>query len=81
MSDLIEVNPEILGGKPIIKGTKIPVSLIYEFIGLNYTIDDIIEEYPHLDRKVILKIIELGNDAIKNLSKVNLDEVINKEVH
>jgi len=52
MSDLIESNPEILGGKPIIKGTRIPVALIYELIGLNYTIDDILKEYPHLYRYV-----------------------------
>ena len=35
MADIIESNPEILGGKPIIKGTRIPVALIYELIGLN----------------------------------------------
>ena len=34
MSDLIETNPEILGGKPIIKGTEIPVALIYELCDL-----------------------------------------------
>jgi len=81
MSDLIESNPEILGGKPIIKGTRIPVALIYELIGLNYTIDDILKEYPHLDRHVILKVIELGSDALKNLSQINLDKVLNKEAH
>ena len=42
MSDIIESNPEILGGKPIIKGTRILVALIYELIGLNYSIADII---------------------------------------
>jgi uncharacterized protein (DUF433 family) len=81
MSDLIESNPEILGGKPIIKGTRIPVALIYELVGLNYTLNEILEEYPHLDRQVLLKVIELGNDALKNLSQVNLDKVLSKEVH
>ncbi len=73
MSDLIESDPEILGGKPIITETRIPVVLIYELIGLNYTIDDILEIYHHLDRQVLLKVIELGNDALKNRSQVNLD--------
>lgn len=80
MSDLIESNPEILGGKPIIKGTRIPVALIYELIGLNYTINEIQKEYPHLDRQILLKVIELGNDALKNLSQVNLDNILSKEV-
>lgn len=81
MSDLIESNPEILGGKPIIKGTRISDALIYELIGLNYSIDEIQKEYPHLDRQIILKVLELGNDALKNLSQVNLDNVLSKEAH
>ena len=58
MSDIIESNPDILGGKPIIKGTRIPVALIYELIGLNYSIDQILKEYPHLDRNIILTLLK-----------------------
>ncbi len=65
MSDIIESNPEILGGKPIIKGTCISVALIYELIGLNYSINQILEEYPHLKRTIILKILEIGKEAKK----------------
>ena len=81
MSDIIELNPEILGGKPVIKGTRIPVALIYELLGLNYTIDEIQKENPHIERQNLLKIIELGNKALKNLSQVNLDAILNKDVH
>jgi uncharacterized protein (DUF433 family) len=80
MSDIIECNPEILGGKPIIKGTRIPVALIYELIGLNYSIDQIIEEYPHLKRSVILKILEIGKEASEHLIKVDIENLIRKEV-
>ncbi|MBA7537851.1 hypothetical protein ES705_30121 [subsurface metagenome] len=57
MSDIIESNPAILGGKPIIKGTRIPVALIYELIRLNYSINDILEEYPHLSKNIILTLL------------------------
>lgn len=60
MSDLIETNPKILGGKPIIKGTRVPVVLIFELVGLDYSIEETLEEYPHLDRQKVIKIIELG---------------------
>ena len=63
MSDIIESNPEILGGKPIIKGTRIPVALIYELIGLNYSINQILEEYPHLNKEIILTLLEIGKEA------------------
>jgi len=80
MSDIIESNPEILGGKPIIKGTRIPVALIYELIGLNYSISEILNEYPHLNRDVIVTLLNIGKDANKNLINVNIDEILSKEV-
>ncbi len=80
MSDIIESNPEILGGKPIIKGTRIPVALIYELIGLNYSINQILEEYPHLNKDIILTLLEIGKDANENLSNINIDDIISKEV-
>jgi len=80
MSDIIESNPEILGGKPIIKGTRIPVALIYELIGLNYSISEILKEYPHLNRDVVVTILNIGKDANENLINVDIDAIISKEV-
>ncbi len=80
MSDIIESNPDIIGGKPVIKGTRIPVALIYELIGLNYSISEILKEYPHLDSKIILTLLKIGKDANENLMNVDLDDLISKEV-
>lgn len=80
MVEIIESNPEILGGKPIIKGTRIPVDLIFELISLNYSIEAIIEEYPTLNKGLILKLIQLGRDIQKNLSDINLEQYLEKEI-
>ena len=80
MSDIIESNPEILGGKPIIKGTRIPVALIYELVGLNYSISEILREYPHINRTILLTLLEIGKDANENLMNVDIDEIISREV-
>ena len=80
MSDIIESNSEILGGKPIIKGTRIPVALIYELIGLKYSIADILKEYPHLDSKIIYTLLKIGKDTNENLMNVDIDDIINEEV-
>ena len=60
MVQIIECNPEILGGKPIIKGTRIPVDLIYELIGADVSLDEILDDYPSLTREIIEKLIEIG---------------------
>ena len=79
MVEIIECNPEILGGKPVIKGTRIPVDLIFELISLNYSVEAIIEEYPTLNRGTILKIIQVGKDIQENLSNINLGRYLEKE--
>lgn len=49
----IETNPKIMCGKPVIKGTRIPVYLIVELIAGGYTIDKIIKSYPSLKKEDI----------------------------
>jgi len=53
MLDRIEVNPDILSGKAVIRGTRIPVSLILELLSADYDYNKIIHAYPSLTKKDI----------------------------
>ncbi|RLI08500.1 DUF433 domain-containing protein [Candidatus Bathyarchaeota archaeon] len=46
--DRIEVDVRKLGGKPVIKGTRIPVSLIVELVAGGMRPEEIVKEYPEL---------------------------------
>ncbi|PIV55877.1 MAG: antitoxin [Caldiserica bacterium CG02_land_8_20_14_3_00_36_38] len=46
----IEINPKILMGKPVIKGTRLPVEIILEKLAYGYTEEDILKDYPFLTR-------------------------------
>lgn len=69
--DRIVVDPRIMGGKPVIKGTRIPVYFILELLSNGWSIDDILREYPHLTREDVLA-------AIKYAAKVLREEIIVK---
>jgi uncharacterized protein (DUF433 family) len=49
----ITVDPEILAGKPIIKGTRIPVELIIDLLANGWTTEEILENYPKLKKEDI----------------------------
>lgn len=51
-------NPEILGGKPIIAGTRISVELIMNFLGAGISTKEIISEYSELKKSEIVAAIE-----------------------
>jgi len=51
--DRIELNPRVCGGKPVIKGTRIPVSMILERIADNEPWESILKSYPELHKEDI----------------------------
>ena len=48
--DRIVSNPEILVGKPVIKGTRISVELILGWLANGWTFEQVLESYPHIIR-------------------------------
>jgi uncharacterized protein (DUF433 family) len=50
----IEINPEIMGGKPVIRGTRIPVETVLRKLGAGMTPDAILSDHPRLIPEDIL---------------------------
>jgi len=48
--DRIELNPRVCNGKPVIKGTRIPVTIILEQIAQGQSWDDLLRSYPELNK-------------------------------
>jgi uncharacterized protein (DUF433 family) len=59
----IEAHAEILGGKPVIEGTRIPVDLLLELVDAGLRVDDILREYPHLKRGDVLIVLQVARKA------------------
>jgi len=66
LSERIEVNPKILGGKPVIKGTRIPIYLILELLSAGYDFKRIIEAYPSLTEEDIKAAVNYAAQIVKN---------------
>jgi uncharacterized protein (DUF433 family) len=58
--DLLErivVNPKIMGGKPIIKGTRITVEQVLKMLAQGLTTKEILKDYPHLSRDDVAAVL------------------------
>ena len=60
----IEINPKVLAGKPVIKGTRMPVALVLNLLAKGYTVDRIVEAYPHLKKADVMAAIEYSQERI-----------------
>lgn len=62
----IEINPEVMMGKPVIKGTRISVELILEKLSAGETMENILMAYPHINLKAIYAALAFAAQIIKN---------------
>jgi uncharacterized protein (DUF433 family) len=63
-SELITVDPEILGGTPVFKGTRVPVKTLFEYLENNYTLEEFLECFPSVTREMARRILESSESAL-----------------
>ena len=65
LNERIVINPAIMTGKPIIKGTRIPVDIIVRLIAQGTTLQEILEDYPQLTKDDLKAALEYVADMIR----------------
>jgi uncharacterized protein (DUF433 family) len=63
-SNRIELNPEVMLGKPVIRGTRVTVELLLRKLSEGATEESLLEAYPHLKRADIKAAIAYAADTI-----------------
>lgn len=79
MNKLITQDPDILGGKPIIKGTIMSVESILELLASGMGVDEILQDYPILKREHVLAAIEYASKLVGKTKSYIFDTA--KAVH
>ena len=70
--EMIETKPEVMLGKPVIMGTRIPVELIVRKLGEGASFEDLLDGYPNLSREAIQAALIYAADMIHNETTIYL---------
>jgi uncharacterized protein (DUF433 family) len=62
--DLITVDPDILGGTPVFKGTRVPVKTLFEYLEGNYSMEEFLECFPSVTREMACELLERSESAL-----------------
>ena len=73
--EYIEINPNIMVGKPIIKGSRITVESIIAALGQGVSIDEIMIEYKGLKKVEILACLQYAEGILEKTSIFDLDKI------
>jgi uncharacterized protein (DUF433 family) len=68
-TDLIICDPEIMGGTPVFKGTRVPVDSLLDWLEDGYTIDDYLYSFPSVSKEQAIAVLRLANDWLVTQAK------------
>ncbi|MFN2507144.1 MAG: DUF433 domain-containing protein [Chthoniobacterales bacterium] len=63
-SDLITVDPDILGGTPVFKGSRVPVKTLFEYLENDYSLDEFLDCFPSVTREMARAVLERSESAL-----------------
>jgi uncharacterized protein (DUF433 family) len=66
MTERITIDSDICNGKPVVRGTRIAVQTVLEFLAAGDSIEDVLEEYPSLKREDIQACIDYASRLMAN---------------
>ena len=58
--EIIQSNPEILGGVPVFTGTRVPVRSLFDHLEAGGSIDDFLEGFPSVRREQVIALLEIS---------------------
>ena len=62
--ELITVNPNILGGAPVFKGTRVPVRTLFEYLECGYSLEEFLECFPSVTKDMACRLLERSEAAL-----------------
>jgi uncharacterized protein (DUF433 family) len=68
--DLVEVDPEKMGGTPVFTGTRVPIGHLFELIEGCETVDEFLDQFPTVTRKQALNVLELSKESLLSRHEV-----------
>jgi uncharacterized protein (DUF433 family) len=66
MSGRISIKPDVCNGKPVIRGTRVTVQTVLEFLAAGDSIEDVLEEFPKLTRADVQACLDYASRLMGN---------------
>ncbi len=60
----IHSDPDILGGTPVFKGTRVPARTVFDYLADGCTLDEFLENFPSVSRENALQVLEAGGTSL-----------------
>lgn len=66
----IAVDPDILGGTPVFRGTRVPIEALLGNLEAGVSIEEFLENFPTVSREQVIQVIKFSGTTIRRLLKL-----------
>jgi uncharacterized protein (DUF433 family) len=66
---VIQIDPQILGGTPCFRGTRVPVESLFDHLRLGYTVDYFLAQFPSVKREQVEAVLRLASQQVPEIAK------------
>jgi uncharacterized protein (DUF433 family) len=73
---IISIDPEVLGGQPVFKGTRVPLETLFDHLESGITLDDFLDDFPTVNRGQAVAALEIANTLLNSKNVVQLYEAV-----
>jgi uncharacterized protein (DUF433 family) len=72
LKDLITTDPEILGGQPVFKDTRVPIETLFDHLEAGVSLEEFLEDFPTVAKEQAIAILAIANKLLtsKNIAKL-----------
>jgi uncharacterized protein (DUF433 family) len=67
LQEIVHISNDILGGTPVFRGTRVPVSSLFEHLQSGISLTEFLEDFPSVNRELAEKVIELSKLSLLSL--------------
>ncbi len=75
-SDVINVDPEILGSTPVFKGPRVPIESLFDHLEGGVSLDEFLEDFPGVSREQAVEVLELAEKVVTSSNFSQIYEAI-----
>ena len=66
LNELITKDPDVLGGTPVFKGTRVPFQNLLDYLEAGQTIDEFLDDFPSVTREIAIEALEHAKALVIN---------------
>lgn len=65
-TDVVNIDPEILGGTPVFRGTRVPIESLFDNLEAGMSLDEFINDFPSVTKKQAIAVLDMAGKIVSS---------------